>query len=264
MHSHTIRLPFFTRMLPALALAGVIALAPAFAFAKDGRDDGAKRFAIPERATLAVDASGRILVRGAKVTAVSGSAITVQATWPSSSMTWTLQADSATEYYGYDGKSSALAAIAVGNTLSFSGSLTGASTVDADIIRNWSTPTERQATLAGTVASISGSALTLSGKGFATTTVTTNASTTVTKDGAVATLADIASGALVKVQGIYTASNNTLAAAKIAIITNASRPNPEKDILKGIKDLWKDFRGKGKSDDDGHRGRGSDDVNDDH
>ncbi len=83
---------------------------------------------------------GNVLVRGAKVTAISGNTISAATTWGSASMTWNIVTDSNTEFVRRGGKSS-ISEISVGDLVSFQGMLqTGVAsplTVQAKIVKNW-------------------------------------------------------------------------------------------------------------------------------
>jgi hypothetical protein len=84
--------------------------------------------------------NGRVLVRGAKVTAISGSDIDAQVTWGSYVADWNVDASDA-KILQRSGGNSALSQIAVGNTISFSGMLDtseSSATVSADVVKNWS------------------------------------------------------------------------------------------------------------------------------
>jgi len=86
--------------------------------------------------------SGAVLVRGAKVTAVSGSVINASTSWNGASMSWQIMTSGATRYVEHFGNSSAAGAVAVGDLVSFSGTLASGSAgtlgVNATIVKDWS------------------------------------------------------------------------------------------------------------------------------
>lgn len=120
-------------------LALVFALAASPAFAKN--DSHSKTTEVRSGTSVAIGNNGGVLVRGAEVTAVSGSTVTARTTWGDTSVSWTVQTDGDTDFIDLGGDGSALADVNVGETISFSGYIDtddGAFSVDADVLRNWS------------------------------------------------------------------------------------------------------------------------------
>lgn len=97
----------------------------------------------PEGSTLEVSITdaGRVLVRGAEVTAVSGGTISARTEWGASALSWTVGTNGDTNFVTRGGANTNADDIDVGDTVSFSGALdTNGSTftVDADVVKNWS------------------------------------------------------------------------------------------------------------------------------
>mgnify|MGYP001567410062 CR=1 FL=1 len=100
-----------------------------------------------------ITSNGKTLVRGAKVTAVTGSTITATSGWDSATLTWTITTDASTRFVGRHGGTSPLSEISVGDVISFQGALvtTVASpfTVKADTVKDWSSKIPFRTTLEG-------------------------------------------------------------------------------------------------------------------
>jgi hypothetical protein len=125
------------------AAAALLAATPFLALAHDGASSPAKvRPSYDASAvSVAIGPDGNVLVRGAKVTSVSGSRVTATTAWDDFTLTWRLDTDSGTDFVADDGSDADLSDIDEGDTLSFSGSVdtdAAAFTVDADTVRDWS------------------------------------------------------------------------------------------------------------------------------
>lgn len=151
-----------------LALALILSFAfgmPARANDDNNRENGdQKSFAHSLGSTFEVHISdsGAVLVRGAKVTAVSSTGFTAVSSWPDASMTWNVLANGATIIQRSNGTTS-LSAMAVGDIASFSGTLTGGSafTVQAKIVKDWSSsiPVNVKTTVEGKLLSVAATGL---------------------------------------------------------------------------------------------------------
>ncbi len=124
-------------LLAGLAAIGVLMLASVH---QAQAHEANKR---PAGTTLEVSITdaGKVLVRGAEVTAVSENSISARTEWGASALNWTVETDGDTSFLGRDGSGLDENDIAIGDTVSFSGSLdTNGSTftVDADAVKNWS------------------------------------------------------------------------------------------------------------------------------
>jgi len=172
-----------------------------------------------------VGANGAALVRGAEVTAVSGTQVDAKTSWGSAVLNWIVKTDAETEYVGKNGKDIARSEITVGDTISFRGSLDqtlSGLVVKAKIVKDWS-KTEAKHKLSGTVSSINTSLNSfVVTHGSATTTIETSSSTKFTEDGDNATFADLFVNAKVKIVGLLNASTSIFTATSVEIDEDSS------------------------------------------
>lgn len=166
--------------------------------------------------------SGKILVRGAKVTSVSGSTVNAATTWGSVSLAWAVNTDTSTEWVRRFGGSSSVSEISVGDFISFHGDLvtTTASpvTVNADVVKDWSIQ-KRHATFNGTVKSVDAANMkfVISSEDRGDVNVSVSSSTKIMKGDSVAAFADIAVGARVMAGGLYDSVSKVLSADMVKI-----------------------------------------------
>ncbi len=167
--------------------------------------------------------NGTVLVRGAKVTAVSGSTINASTTFGSTSLAWVINTDSNTRFARKFGGVSAVSEVSVGDLISVTGSLdmTAATlTVKASTLKDWSIQ-KQNAAVSGTVASIDASAktfvVTASEKGNITVSVS-DGTVFLKNDTASATFADLSVGSRVKVSGVLDLNTHVIAANKVMIL----------------------------------------------
>lgn len=114
----------------------------AFAHNAEARDKDKAALTMP-KLEIAINDNGRVLVRGAEITAITDTRITARTDWGASALAWTVRTDADTAVLRADGSSTRFADLSVGDTISFSGSLdahAGTFTVDADAVRDWSLP----------------------------------------------------------------------------------------------------------------------------
>jgi len=194
---------------------------------------------------VSIGANGSALVRGAKVTSVSGPTIGANTNYGSSLLGWTVKTDSNTEFSANKGSATGLAQIAVGDIISFRGSLDQAVsglTVNAKVVKDW-THVESKKTFSGIVTTINATlgSFTVS-HDSATTSVQTNSGTTFKlTNGNNASFADIFLNAKVKVMGMFNASSSVLTATSIDIGTTTKKNGWGSDDQK----QWRDWiRGK--------------------
>lgn len=170
--------------------------------------------------SIDVGAKGDALVRGAEVTAVSDSEVKAETAWGDAVLNWVVTTDSDTEYLGSNGNEVTRSEIAVGDTISFRGTIDqalSALTVKAKIVKDWS-KAKVDEKFSGTVASINASLNSfVVTRGNATTTVETNSSTTFTAKGDDAAFADIALNSKVKLEGSWNASSTVFTATAVEI-----------------------------------------------
>lgn len=206
-----------TRGAGIAVLLAALTLSPlAFAQAKD--DDS--RNHAGAGVEVNIGSQGNVLVRGAKVTGVSGTEIQANTSLGSSVLNWIVKTDGTTDFSTTKNGATGIANIAVGDVVSFRGaidqSMSGL-TVAAKQVKDWS-EANVQAKYDGIVTSI---ATTLGSfvitKGDATTSVQTSSSTVFTKNGSPASFADIILNAKVKLQGMLNASSSVYTATTVEI-----------------------------------------------
>ncbi len=120
----------------ALALIATVAASPMLVSANDDSKN-----VKTSGTSVAIGNNGGVLVRGAEVTSISGSTVTARTQWGDTSISWTVDTDGDTNFIDLGGDATALADINSGETISFSGYIdsdSGAFSVDADVVRNWS------------------------------------------------------------------------------------------------------------------------------
>jgi hypothetical protein len=173
-----------------------------------------------------VGASGNALVRGAEVTAVSESEVKAETSWGDAVLNWVVKTDADTEYVGKNGKDIARADIAVGDTISFRGTLDQAITaltVKAKVVKDWS-KTEAKTKLNGTVSSINSSLNSfVVTHGNSTTTVETSGSTDFEVNGKDGSFADLSLNAKVKLRGMFNASSTVFSANEVEIASSTKK-----------------------------------------
>jgi hypothetical protein len=101
--------------------------------------------------------SGKVLVRGAKVTSVNGTTVNATTTWGSAVVNWAVQTNASTQFVRRSGGTSSASEISVGDFVSFNGNLlttTGSPlTVQATTLKDWSIQ-KAHATFNGTISSV--------------------------------------------------------------------------------------------------------------
>lgn len=226
-----------------------LALIPATA--AYAHEDGSNKSGSKVEVNLNTD--GSALVRGAKVTSVSGSTINATTNYGSSQLSWRVVTDGSTKFNANKGGSTGLANIAVGDTLSFSGALdqtVSGLTVNAKVVKDWN-HVESKKTLSGIVTSISATlnSFTISHDGSTgspqATTVQTNSSTDFDlsngNDGAFTSLF---LNAKVKVEGMFNASSTVLTATDVHISTTTRKHGWDRDEDEWDHDdrkAWRDW-----------------------
>lgn len=215
-----------------------LALIPLFAFTfvgiakadnDHGRDNELRR-ASGSTLEVHINDNGKTLVRGAKVTAVSGSVITATTTFGTNVMTWTVNTTSNTQFVRKFGGVSSTAEIQVGDFLSFSGMLSTTATgltVDATIVKDWSIQA-RNDSFKGTISSIDATTLSfvLASENRGNITVKTATTTQIKKGNLVITFADLHVGDKIdKTDGLYNNLTLTLTANSVKVKADQSQGN---------------------------------------
>ena len=177
-----------------------------------------------------IGSDGSVLLRGAKVTAIATSSITVAQTWGSYVSTWVVNISTSTELLRrYDGKSS-LSEFSVGDYVAIRGTLdttAAAATVNAKIIRDYSIQ-KRNVDFSGTVSSIDarGQNFVLTTNGHGNQTIFVSFATVVKKGGATTTFGTIAVGdRITHAAGVWNYLNNTMQAVRVDIYQNTALLN---------------------------------------
>lgn len=226
---------FILASILAVALLGTVVYIVKPALAENNSDfeksvDKGVR-AVGSTLEVHINNNGKVLVRGAKITSISGPTITATNTWGSTTMTWIVNTDTSTKSIRRYGGNSSLSEMSVGDYISFSGMLdTTASvlTVKADMIKDWSIQ-KVSASFTGTVASIDSAnqkfGLTTKERGTITVVV---ASTTqwIKANATSATFGDLKIGGKVLASGVYNNVQKILEAAKVVIYPMKPEPSP--------------------------------------
>ena len=169
--------------------------------------------------------NGTALVRGAKVSGVSGNAISATTTFGSYSINWTVGTSSSTNIIKRYGGATVISNIQNGDFISFSGVLNtvaSQATVDATSVRDWSLQTTNS-TFSGTVSSINATAnsFVLATPSKGNITVNIISSTQFTKDGTTVTISNLNVGdKILQVSGLYDNLSQTLQASTVKVYVN--------------------------------------------
>lgn len=218
--------------LTSAAVIGALAFLPVIASANEGNGNKGKsenRSAATQRVEVVINASGNVLVRGAKVTGISGNTLTVTTTAGASTLSWAVTTDSSTAFVTSAGAGSSLAQISVGDTISFAGALTGTGlSVKATAVKDWTVGVS-QRSISGVVASVNGTNTSLvlgNGNGKdndndkddkTRATIQLTGSTVIMQNGATTTFASIQTGDKVKATGTMNADGTVLTATMVTV-----------------------------------------------
>ncbi len=235
--------------LVLLLSAGVLALSslligPMFASAHGDEANKVGPHAVGSTLEVRIADDNSVTVRGAKVTAVSGSVITAQTSFGSTVLSWSIRTNADTRFAYRSDSSAALAAIIPGDYVSFSGMLnTSVSglTVDAKLVKDWSRPTaEDSRAFAGTIQSVDAANMKFTlATGGAEGVITVKLASTVAITNGQAALAfgNILVGDKASVKGTYDASAKLFTATKV----NIERKNADgHKIFNGVFQALKD------------------------
>ena len=205
----------FTK-LGTVALAAAFAIAPVFALANNGESHSFAPRSVGSTLEVIISDNGSAVVRGAKVTDVSGTTIIAQTMWDASSITWTVRTDGDTDFIRKSGSSVDLGDIEEGDYVSFSGSLMSGSsfTVDADVVKNWSL-SETRTTLTGTITDIDADSFTLRTAAKGDVTVRVNSDTDYV--GSIDAFADLDVNAKATAYGSYDSDTEVMTASSVSL-----------------------------------------------
>ena len=244
----------FSAGIAAVAVASALAFLPVIASANEGKSNkGENRSAATQRVEVAINASGNVLVRGAKVTGISGSTLTVTTTAGASTLSWAVTTDGSTAFVTSAGAGSSLAQISVGDTVSFAGVLTGTGlNVKATAVKDW-TIGANQRSSSGIVTGVNGTSTSLTlGNGNGKdndndkdnktrATIQLTGSTVIMLNGATTTFAAIQTGDKVKATGTMNEGGTVLTATSVTVTRPAVNFGND-DFAKKIRE-W--FSGRG-------------------
>jgi Domain of unknown function (DUF5666) len=166
--------------------------------------------------------SGKVLVRGAKVTGISGNTVNAMTAWGSANLNWAVVTDGSTDFVRRSGGASAVLEIKVGDFVSFQGTLDSSQasslSVKASVVKDWSIQ-KMNASFSGTVQSVNTSAMSfvLATQARGNITVMASTATNIMKGETAATFADIMAGSKVAVQGVWDTVANTFAATSVQV-----------------------------------------------
>lgn len=231
-----------------LALSALFAT-PLLASANEGQSDSKKvdSHNVGSAVEVRMANDNSVVVRGAKVTSISGSVINVQTAFGSSVLSWNVRVGADTKIITLPGGPIALAAISVGDYVSFSGLLdTSVSglTVNAKVLKDWS-QIDRSASFRyfnGSVQSVdvANKRFTLKTEGAEGVITVALATTSVMNGGEGSfTIANLAVGNTVKVSGTYDAALKVITAEKVHI---EHKDEVRNETHKGIfESLWDRF-----------------------
>lgn len=180
--------------------------------------------------------AGKVLVRGAKITAISGNEITTKVSFGTPEILWVVRTSPSTQLSRLFGGKTTLSEFSVGDVVSFSGVLVDSVsplTVQADVVKDWSIQ-KTQASFLGTVSLITASSsFTLTTKNQGVLTVTTSASTTFKKENDTVSFSSIASGDKVEVKGLFNNTSRVLTADKVYLLKKET-VKPPKTLEGGV------------------------------
>lgn len=221
-------------LIAASLLMAALAIFPGATYAHEDSKSGKSGTGVE----VMIGTNGGTLVRGAKVTSVSGSTINATTNYGSSKLDWTVKTDTNTEFAANKG-GTGLSQIAVGDTVSFRGNLdqsVSGLTIQANVVKDW-TQVETNKSLSGIVTSINATlnSFTLS-HNDATTTIQTNSSTDFEVNGKDGSFASLFLNAKIKVKGLFNASSSVLTASEVEISSTSPKWGWD-----GDKKEWKDW-----------------------
>ncbi len=182
--------------------------------------------------------NGKVLVRGAKVTAVSGNTVNAVTAWDAVSLSWGVNVLPDTEINRRFGGRSSVSEISVGDFISFQGALLYTSAfpimVNAKVIKNWSVQ-KKNASFNGKVKSVDSvnSKFVLSSE-RAEITVMVSTTTLFKKGDGTGVFSDVAVGGRVLAKGLYNSQLMQLSADEVKIYSPEAIPTTVEGIIKSI------------------------------
>ncbi len=206
-------------IVSALAFLSVLAIAVPALADNDKNENLKKIHDVGTTLEVHINDNGTVLVRGAKVTAVSGNTLNANTAWGAASLSWTVNTDNGTKFVRKSNGASSIGEVSVGDLVSFQGNLvtTGSGlVVNAKTVKDWSVQ-KLNATFNGTVQSVSTSSFVLATNERGNLTVNVVGSTSILKGNVAGAFADITVGASVQAKGVWDTQANTLLAERVVI-----------------------------------------------
>jgi len=210
----------------ALILASIGFLAFATVASADTSMTGSVQASSPQAvgSTLEVHIAnnGSVIVRGAKVTSVSGSSIMATTQFGSTAISWTANVSGTTSYLRRYGGASSLSEIQAGDYVSFSGMLDMTAsqlTVNVTSVKDWSVQ-KMNDSFSGTVSAVNAGAgsFTLVTSSRGTVNVIVASSTTITKGGTAIPFSTINVGDKIsKATGLYDLVSKNVNATSVVV-----------------------------------------------
>ncbi|MDO8620245.1 MAG: hypothetical protein Q7R64_02760 [bacterium] len=189
---------------------------------KDNKHDKKNRDdirAVGSTLEVHISDNGIALVRGAKVTAVSGSIVTASTVWGATTLSWTVMSDTTTNLLRRSGGKSNLSEFSVGDFISFQGPLNLNSanlTVNAKILKNWSVQ-KKNASLIGKILSLGANSFVLAVEEHGQITVALAQAVSISKNDRDVVFSDLHSGDKVSASGVFDETSKVLTASKVKI-----------------------------------------------
>lgn len=165
---------------------------------------------------ITIAQNGQTMIRGATVTNVQGTVLTVTTSWGDTRMQWKVVTTGSTRFFPRGESRSILKEIEPGHTVSITGSLdpnASAPTVYASAVKDESL-VQSDVTLSGNVLSAEGDALLITTQ-YGTSTVRVGTGTLMTMNGNRADSDDVKPGDLIKAFGTFNALNRELVAQRV-------------------------------------------------
>ncbi len=172
--------------------------------------------------SITIAPTGQVIVKGARVTSVSGNSIHAEAEWGAAQIAFVVQTTGSTRFMPDLGSSEALRAIKKGHTISFTGTLSGTiakPTVVATVLRDAELLKEA-VSVVGTVRSVDEESGTfVLEQSDAVTTILVPVGALMSRDGNYARVANIQVGDSAKATGTLDTAQSILRASRVTVVT---------------------------------------------
>jgi hypothetical protein len=214
------------KTIMGLIVAMMLVVSPAYATNDehgDNRSDRAKEVHnVGSTLEVHISDNGKVLVRGAKVTAINGTTINADTLFGDSNISWVVDASATPKVIRRYGGNSSVSEIAIGDFISFNGTLnaTGAWNVKATNLKDWSIQV-KNSSFSGTISSISGASFVLATENGKSVTVNTDANTKIMKGDATVAFSTLVVGDKIsKTEGLYNNNTTVLQAKTVKLYVN--------------------------------------------